>query len=149
MKCQQISSHCTLLFANYTSLMTLFLIIERLFWSVIAHLRLVTHHHTLLQSSCPCSIDNAFLSSTKSNALVMLVPMLPPSTTTTPSVYFYLCLRLFLKVDWELLIEGPTASLFRGSGRKQSTLTQKPSGATSILIFLTRHTYLYIGLHQD
>lgn len=123
---------------------------ERLFWPFIAHLGLVTPHHILLQSSCPCSTDDTFLSSTKSNALVMLVPMLPPSTTTTPpSVYFYfsLCLQLCLKVDWELLIEGPTTSLFRGNGRKQSTLTQKPSGATSILIFLARHTYLYIGLH--
>lgn len=40
-----------------------------------------------------------------------------------------------------------TASLFRGTGTKQSTLTRKPSGATSILIFLARHSYLYIGLH--
>lgn len=40
-----------------------------------------------------------------------------------------------------------TASLFRGTGTKQSTLTRKPSGATSILIFLARHSYLYIGLY--
>lgn len=62
-------------------------------------------------------------------------PFLPPS------------LQPFLKVDWESLTEGTTASLFRGDGSKQSTLTQKPSVATLILIFVARHTYLYIGLH--
>lgn len=125
---------------------------ERLICLFIANswpITTVALHNTPLQSPGPCTSDDAFLSSTKSNAPVMLVPLLPPITSTTPSVHFYSCLSLWLslKVDWELLIEGLAASLFRGTGRKQSTLTQKPSGATTILIFLARNTYLYIGLY--
>lgn len=100
---------------------------------------------SLLQSSCPRSIDDAFLLSTESNALVMLAPIQPTTISTNPSVHFYFC--VCLKVDWEFLIEEAIASLFQGAGRKQSTLTQRPSGATSILIFQAGHTYLYIGLY--
>lgn len=101
--------------------------IERWFRSFTAHLCPVTLHQTLLQSSCPCSIDDAFLSSTKSNALVMLVPIRLPSTAaaTAPSVYFYFCLWLSLKVDWGLLINGPAASLFRRQWQKTKHFNTK------------------------
>lgn len=100
----------------------------------------------LVQSSCPCSADDAFLSSTKSNALLMLAPMLPPSATTSPS-YVFLSLSATVSQGWLGIVNRRSTPSFRGNGGKQSTLTQKPSGATSILIFLVRHTYLYIGLH--
>jgi len=47
------------------------------------------HPITLLFEACLRSIDDAFLASTKSNALVMLAPVTPPFTAT-PFLCFYL-----------------------------------------------------------
>lgn len=91
----------------------------------MVHLCLVTPHHTLPLFGFLCSVDDAFLSSTKSNALVMLVPVLPPSTSsstssasstsTAPSVYFYfylLSLSAAPSQGWLGIVNRRTRSLF-------------------------------------
>lgn len=138
----QLSSQNTLFKWHY------FLIIERLFGNSGRLSCYALSHFSL--KLLPCSSGDAFLSSTICNAQAMLVPSHaapPPPPHPSISISISRWVRLPLKVDWESFMEGPTPSLFRSNGRKQSTLTQKPSVATSILIFLARHTYLYIGLH--